>query len=118
MGWWPFGRRATDDKSVETLLAEANVASPTPGGFRLPVEDVFAITGRGVVVTGRVQSGVGTLGLPVRIVRDGAQVATTRITGIEAFRKTLESAQAGDNVGLLLEGMSRDQLQAGDLVEG
>jgi elongation factor Tu len=117
MRWWPFGRKA-DDKSVETLLAEANVASPTPGGFRLPVEDVFMITGRGVVVTGRVQAGVGTVGLPVRIVRDGAAVATTKIRGIEAFRKTLESARAGENVGLLLEGMSREQLQAGDMVEG
>ena len=118
MGLWPFGRKATDDKSVETLLAEANVASPTPGGFRLPVEDVFTITGRGVVVTGRVQTGVGTVGLPVRIVRDGAQVATSRITGIEAFRKVLESAQPGDNVGLLLQGIDRAQLQRGDVVEG
>jgi elongation factor Tu len=118
MGLWPFGRNQTDDKNVETLLAEANVASPTPGGFRLPVEDVFMITGRGTVVTGRVQAGVGTIGLPVRVVRNGAAVATSRITAIEAFRKKLEIAQAGENVGLLLDGLSRDQVQAGDMIEG
>jgi elongation factor Tu len=103
MGLWPFGRKQTDDKSVETLLAEANV---------------FMITGRGTVVTGRVQAGVGTIGLPVRVVRNGAAVATSRITAIEAFRKKLEIAQAGENVGLLLEGLSRDQVQAGDMIEG
>ena len=118
MAFWPFGRKETDDKSVETLLAEAHLASPTPGAFRLPVEDVFMITGRGAVVTGRVKSGVGTVGLPVRVMRDGVEVATSRINAIEAFRKKLEVAQAGDNVGLLLDGLGRDQLQAGDLIEG
>ena len=74
MGLWPFGRKETEDKDVDVLLAEANAASPPPsvsfdgpepapvgqagdGGFRLPVDDVFMITGRGVVVTGRVESG-------------------------------------------------------------
>jgi elongation factor Tu len=117
VGWWPFGRRSTDDKSVETLLSEANRLSPT-GAFRLPVDDVFVITGRGVVVTGRVQSGAARVGLPVRVVRDGMPVATSRVRAIEAFRKVKESATAGDNVGLLLEDVSRDQLAAGDVVEG
>ena len=71
--WWPFGRKRTDDKNVETLLEEANAATPTrpaapvaepfgeqvgDGSFRLPVEDVFLITGRGCVVTGRIEAGL------------------------------------------------------------
>lgn len=118
MGWWPFGRRSTADKSVETLLAEANVASPTPGRFRLPVEDVFMITGRGAVVTGRVESGTASVGKQVSVVRDGGVVATTRIKSIEKFREQLDTATVGENVGLLLDSMTRDQLQHGDVIQG
>ena len=140
MGWWPFGRKKADDKSVETLLAEANAASPTghpaadlaadpaadpapdaqpgDGWFRLPVEDVFMITGRGVVVTGRVESGTGTVGMQVQVVRDGSVVATTAISAIEKFREVIDVAQPGENVGLLLRGLARDQLQSGDLIQG
>ena len=130
MGWWPFGRKKTDDKSVETLLAEANAASPTrsaapaapparqpgDGSFRLPVEDVFMITGRGVVVTGRVEAGTVTVGMQVQVVRNGAVVATTKVTGIEKFREVIDAATAGDNVGLLLRGLTREQLSAATVI--
>lgn len=135
MGLWPFGRKAIEDKNVDRLLAEANAASPpsvsfaadpqpTPvgqagdGGFRMPVDDVFVITGRGVVATGRVEAGVAKIGQQVHIVRGGAVVATTKINGIEKFRAVMESATIGENVGLLLDAMTRDQLMSGDLIQG
>jgi translation elongation factor EF-Tu-like GTPase len=132
LGWWPFGRKGTDDKDVDTLLAEANAASPArpaapvaqpaaqpgDGSFRLPVEDIFMITGRGCVVTGRVEAGVATVGMQVRVVRAGNVVATTKINGIEKFRAILDTAVAGDNVGLLLDGLDRDSVMSDDLVTG
>jgi elongation factor Tu len=128
MGLWPFGRKATEDKNVDRLLEEADAASPTAvpatpvaepgGGFTMPVEDVFMITGRGVVVTGRIESGVATIGQPASIVRNGSVVATTKINGIEKFRAVMETATVGENVGLLLDAMNRDQVMSGDLVQG
>jgi len=131
MGFWPFGRKK-DDRSVEALLAEANAASPTgpatvagpveastgDGSFRMTVEDIFSITGRGTVVTGRIQSGTVSVGMQVNVVRDGGVAFTTEVTGVEMFRKILDTATAGDNVGLLLKGLSREQLHAGDLLQG
>ena len=134
MGLWPFGRKETDDKDVDQLLAEARAATPPKvsfgetepapagqagdGAFRMPVEDVFMITGRGAVVTGRVESGVAAVGQQVNVVRGGAVVATTKINAIEKFRAVMETATVGENVGLLLDAMSRDQLMSGDLIQG
>jgi elongation factor Tu len=125
MGWWPFGRRSTEDKNVEALLAEANASSPpspaapsSASGFRLTVDDVFMITGRGVVVTGQVESGTLAVGQRVQVVRDGAVVATTEVSAIEKFRAVIETAQVGENVGLLMRGLARDQLRSGDVVTG
>jgi translation elongation factor EF-Tu-like GTPase len=127
MGLWPFGRKK-DDHSVEALLAEANAASPTgavtevgataDSGFRLTVENVFSITGRGTVVTGRVGAGTVRVGLEVTVVRNGQEVARSKVTGVEMFRKVLDSATVGDNVGLLLSGLSKQQLGRGDLIQG
>jgi elongation factor Tu len=116
MRWWPFGRKATADRDVDVLLAQADAASPT-GRFRMGVEDVFTITGRGTVVTGRVESGRLTRGQRVEVVRDGAEVTTTEVTGIEKFRAALETATAGENVGLLLRDVERHQVQRGDVVQ-
>ncbi len=134
MGLWPFGRKETEDKNVDRLLAEARAASPPSvsfgdpepasvaqagdGGFRLPVDDVFMITGRGAVVTGRVESGVATVGQQVHVVRGGAVVATTKINAIEQFRVVKDTATVGENVGLLLDGLDREQLEPGDLIQG
>lgn len=136
MGLWPFkGKgKGKDDRSVEALLAESNAASPTvqkpaaPAtaavvaptgvGFTMPVEDVFMIAGRGVVVTGRIATGVAAVGRPVSVVRNGAVIATSEVKGIEMFRAMMETATVGQNVGLLLAGMSRDQLNSGDLIQG
>jgi translation elongation factor EF-Tu-like GTPase len=132
MGLWPFGRKK-DDRSVEALLAEANAASPTgpataaagppgasagDGSFRMPVEDIFSITGRGTVVTGRVASGTVRVGMQVNVVRDGGVAFTTEVSGVEMFRKVLDSATAGDKVGVLLKGLGKEQLHEGDLLQG
>lgn len=83
--------------------------------FLLPVEDVFTITGRGTVATGRVERGKINEGSEVEIVGIKATKKTT-VTGIEMFRKLLDYAEAGDNVGLLLRGVSRDDIQRGQVI--
>jgi elongation factor Tu len=116
---WPFGRKKSDDMRVETLLDEANAASPTGDAtFRMPVEDVFTISGRGTVVTGRIESGTVRVGMPVRVVRAGAVAATTTVTGVEMFRKVLDTATTGDNVGLLLDRLTKQEVLQGDVLEG
>ena len=117
---WPWKRDetsdGTDSKDVDVLLAEANAASPT-GPFRMTVEDVFRITGRGTVATGRIETGSVRVGQEVRIVRAGTVLSTTTITGVEQFRKVLESAGVGDNVGLLLGGVTDENVMRGDVLE-
>ena len=131
---WPWQRErtsdGTDSKDVDVLLAEANAASPTAtpvasdpaspapdGPFRMVVEDVFTIQGRGTVVTGRIDTGSVRVGQPVRILRAGTELTTTTVTGVEQFRKVLESASAGENVGLLLDGVSGDNVMREDVLE-
>lgn len=87
-----------------------------PGGFQLAVDDVFSITGRGTVVTGRVLAGSIKVGDQVTITRAGQQVGATLIAGVEMFRKKVTEAHAGDNVGLILEGVRRDQVLHGDVL--
>jgi len=116
MAWWPFGRKETADKDVDVLRAQAEAASPT-GRFRMTVDDVFSITGRGTVAVGRVEAGRLSTGERVDVVRGGATVATTEVTGIEKFRAKLDTATPGENVGLLLRAVDRDQVQRGDVVQ-
>jgi len=83
--------------------------------FQMPIEDVFSITGRGTVVTGRVEQGKLTTGTEVEII--GLRpVQKTTVTGVEMFRKLLDEARAGDNVGLLLRGIGKDQVERGQVV--
>ncbi len=84
--------------------------------FLMPVEDVFTITGRGTVATGRVERGVLHLSDEVEIVGVKEEVQKTVITGIEMFRKLLDEAQAGDNIGALLRGINRDQIERGQVL--
>ncbi|MFO7928180.1 MAG: elongation factor Tu, partial [Candidatus Humimicrobiaceae bacterium] len=84
--------------------------------FLMPIEDIFTITGRGTVVTGRVQRGKITIQEPVEIVGIHPEIKQTVITGIEMFRKLLDEAQAGDNVGLLLRGVQKDDVERGQVV--
>ena len=81
--------------------------------FYLVIEDVFSITGRGTVVTGRIQKGQIHIGESVTLLRTNAQI---EVTGIEQFRKVMDSASEGDNVGLLLRGVGRDEVVSGDVL--
>ena len=82
----------------------------------MPVEDVFSITGRGTVVTGRIERGKIHTGEQVEIIGIKDKAQTTTVTGVEMFRKILDDGQAGDNVGLLLRGIKRDEVERGQVV--
>ena len=84
--------------------------------FLMPVEDVFSITGRGTVATGRIETGIIKTGEEVQIIGLGAEGKKSVVTGVEMFRKILDEGQAGDNVGLLLRGVDKDQIKRGMVV--
>jgi elongation factor Tu len=84
-------------------------------GFLMPIEDVFSIAGRGTVCTGRVERGFCQKGDELEIVGFGPTLKTT-ITGVEMFHKELDRAEAGDNAGLLLRGLKREQLRRGQVI--
>ncbi|MEE8326068.1 MAG: elongation factor Tu [candidate division NC10 bacterium] len=90
-------------------------ARPIDKPFQMPIEDVFTISGRGTVVTGRVERGVVKVGEEVQIVGI-RETEKTVVTGVEMFRKTLDQGQAGDNVGLLLRGTKREDVERGQVV--
>ena len=103
-------------------LAEAlDSYIPTPeravdGSFLMPVEDVFSITGRGTVATGRIERGVTNTGDAVDIIGMGAEDLKSTITGVEMFRKILDKGQAGDNAGLLLRGIEKTDIKRGMII--
>ncbi|UUV20161.1 elongation factor Tu [Paenimyroides aestuarii] len=84
--------------------------------FLMPIEDVFTITGRGTVATGRIETGVANTGDPVEIIGMGADKLTSTITGVEMFRKILDRGEAGDNVGLLLRGIDKADIRRGMVI--
>ncbi len=84
--------------------------------FLMPVEDVFSITGRGTVATGRIEMGVANTGDSVDIIGMGAEKLTSVVTGVEMFRKILDRGEAGDNVGILLRGIDKDQITRGMVI--
>ena len=100
-------------EQVDSYIAEPVRETDKP--FAMPIEDVFSITGRGTVVTGRIEQGVLKVGDQVEIVglRD---VQSTTVTGIEMFRKLLDEGRAGDNVGLLLRGIGKDDVERGQVI--
>ena len=107
-------------EKVEELMATIDEYIPTPERdtdkpFLMPIEDVFTITGRGTVVTGRVERGQVRVGDVVEIIGIHETQSTT-VTGVEMFRKLLDYAEAGDNIGALLRGISRDQVQRGQVL--
>ena len=84
--------------------------------FLMPIEDVFSITGRGTVATGRIEAGVINTGDPVDIIGMGAEKLTSTVTGVEMFRKILDRGEAGDNVGLLLRGIEKTDIRRGMVI--
>ena len=108
-------------ENILKLMAEIDAYIPTPTRdtdlpFLMPVEDVFTITGRGTVATGRVERGQLNLNDTVEIVGIAEETTSTVVTGIEMFRKLLPSAQAGDNIGALLRGIDRKNIQRGQVL--
>ncbi|MDN2700159.1 EF-Tu/IF-2/RF-3 family GTPase, partial [Janthinobacterium sp. SUN073] len=111
------------EMGVDAVLRLADALDsyiPTPeravdGAFLMPVEDVFSISGRGTVVTGRIERGIVKVGEEIEIVGIIDTVKTT-CTGVEMFRKLLDQGQAGDNVGLLLRGTKREDVQRGQVL--
>jgi elongation factor Tu len=106
--------------SVEKLVAHMDSYIPEPeraidGAFLMPIEDVFSISGRGTVVTGRIERGIVKVGDEVEIVGIRDTTKTT-VTGVEMFRKLLDQGQAGDNVGVLLRGTKRDEVERGQVL--
>ncbi|MED1781124.1 elongation factor Tu [Brevibacillus fortis] len=105
-------------KKIVELMEAVDSYIPTPERatdkpFLMPVEDVFTITGRGTVATGRVERGVVKVGDQVEIIGLAEETKTTTVTGVEMFRKLLDSAQAGDNIGALLRGVDRNDIERG-----
>ena len=103
------------------LMAAVDSYIPTPERptdlpFLMPVEDVFTITGRGTVATGRVERGVVKLQDEVEIVGLSKESSKTVVTGVEMFRKLLDQAEAGDNIGVLLRGVQRDEIERGQVL--
>jgi elongation factor Tu len=108
-------------EKVEELMKAVDEYIPLPvrlidKDFLMPVEDVFSITGRGTVATGRIERGVIKTGDPVQILGMGAENLTSTVTGVEMFRKILDRGEAGDNVGLLLRGIEKDQIRRGMVI--
>ena len=106
---------------VQELLDACDSYIPLPDRavdkpFLMPVEDVFSITGRGTVATGRIESGRIKIGDPVDIIGLGAEKLKSVVTGVEMFRKILEYGEAGDNAGLLLRGIDKDEIRRGMVI--
>ncbi|MEP1034929.1 elongation factor Tu [Ekhidna sp.] len=106
---------------IEELMDAVDEYIPLPEraidkDFLMPVEDVFSITGRGTVATGRIERGVINSGEAVDIIGMGAEDLKSTITGVEMFRKILDRGEAGDNVGLLLRGIEKDQIKRGMII--
>ena len=107
--------------TVKELMAQVDVWIEMPvrdveKDFLMPVEDVFSITGRGTVATGRIETGVANTGDLVDILGMGAENLQSTITGVEMFRKILDRGEAGDNVGLLLRGIEKAQIKRGMVI--
>ena len=112
---------ASGVKNVEELMDAVDNWIPLPTRasdkpFLMPVEDVFSITGRGTVGTGRIETGTIHVGDPVDIIGMGAEKLKSTVTGVEMFRKLLDQGEAGDNVGLLLRGIDKDQIRRGMVI--
>jgi elongation factor Tu len=100
--------------AVDTWIEEPVREIDKP--FLMPIEDVFSITGRGTVATGRIETGIANTGDAVEIIGMGAQKLTSTVTGIEMFRQILDRGEAGDNAGILLRGVEKDQISRGMVI--
>tara|TARA_A100001015_G_scaffold229431_1_gene259423 strand:+ start:1423 stop:2625 length:1203 start_codon:yes stop_codon:yes gene_type:complete len=114
-------RDSADAKCIWELMDNVDSYIPIPERatdkpFLMPIEDVFSITGRGTVGTGRIERGIIKVGEEVELVGMAEEIRKVTVTGVEMFRKLLDEGQAGDNVGILLRGVERDDLQRGQVL--
>lgn len=100
-----------------TSVPEIRNITPNPSGFQITVQDVFSIRGRGTVVTGRVESGAVSVGDAIEL-HSKSGITQTVVDGIEMFQRTKEHAEAGDNVGILLRNIGKDDVDRGDILKG
>ncbi len=100
--------------AVDTWIEEPERDRDKP--FLMPIEDVFSITGRGTVATGRIETGIANTGEAVEIIGFGDEKLTSTITGVEMFRKILSTGEAGDNVGILLRGIEKSEIRRGMVI--
>ncbi|WP_159722195.1 elongation factor Tu [Enterococcus sp. CSURQ0835] len=112
---------ASYEEKILELMAAVDEYIPTPvrdtdKPFMMPVEDVFSITGRGTVATGRVERGQLRVGDEVEVVGIAEETSKTTVTGVEMFRKLLDYAEAGDNIGALLRGVAREDIERGQVL--
>lgn len=124
-----FKKKKTDDGTYHREAGSNNaedyynnccntgVSGEDYGAFRITVQDVFSITGRGTVITGQIESGSITVGDTVTLRRKDGSSREIEVTGLEMFRKMLDTAKQGDNVGLLLHGIARNEVGRGDVLE-
>ncbi len=114
------GEKVWEDKIMELMDAVDSWIELPPRAvdkpFLMPIEDVFSITGRGTVATGRIETGIIKVGEEVQIIGLGAAGKKSVITGVEMFRKLLDQGEAGDNVGLLLRGIDKDEIKRGMVI--
>ena len=106
---------------VDDLMAAVDSWIPEPTRdnekpFLMPIEDVFTITGRGTVATGRIETGVANTGDAVDIIGMGAEKLASTVTGVEMFRKILDRGEAGDNVGIFLRGIEKTDIKRGMVI--
>ncbi|WP_431164544.1 elongation factor Tu [Tenacibaculum halocynthiae] len=101
-------------ESVDTWIEEP--PRDTEKDFLMPIEDVFSITGRGTVATGRIETGIINSGDPVEIIGMGEEKLTSTVTGIEMFRQILDRGEAGDNAGILLRGIAKEDIKRGMVI--
>ena len=111
--WW---RARKEGRTYELDDANLIPIRETDKPFMMPIEDVFTIKGRGTVVTGRIERGTINTGDPVEIVGMQEEIIETVVTGVEMFHKILDEGRAGDNVGLLLRGTDRDEVERGMVI--
>ena len=114
------GEKVWEDKVMELMNAvDEYIPQPVRQNekpFLMPIEDIFSITGRGTVVTGRIETGTIHVNDPVELVGFGDAPRSTVVTGVEMFRKLLDQGEAGDNVGLLLRGIDKKEVKRGEVV--
>ena len=108
-------------EKIEELMQAVDAHIPVPERvidkpFLMPVEDVFSITGRGTVATGRIERGIINTGEPVQLIGIGAEGKSSTVTGVEMFKKILDRGEAGDNVGLLLRGIDKEDVKRGMVI--